>query len=115
EELKGVEGRYNEIVTRHYELQKRMGQSEGVLKGLSKHQHAEEVSLAAHEKELTQTASNVSKLKERLDGVAKEEATQVEAIERLQREEEAAKGEVAHLQTDRDARQERVALLSSEQ
>ncbi|MFT3842910.1 MAG: chromosome segregation protein SMC [Myxococcaceae bacterium] len=115
EELKSVEGRYNEIVTRHYELQKRMGQSEGVLKGLSKHQHAEEVSLAAHEKELTQTASNVAKLKERLDAIIKEESTQIEAIERLQREEEAAKGEVAHLQTDRDARQERVALLSSEQ
>ena len=61
-----VEERYNEILTRHYALQKQMGHTEGVLKGLAKNQHAEELNLATQEKDLHKAGEDLARLRERL-------------------------------------------------
>ncbi len=113
-EVASIEERYNEIVTRHYALQKQMGHSEGVLKGLSRHQHAEELSLAAHEKDLHAAAASLSKLTERTDALHREleQIDQVRAA--IAAETETARGELLHGQADRAARDERVRLLTSE-
>jgi len=113
-QVKQLEERYNEIVTRHYELQKQMGHREGVLKGLAKNQHAEEISLATHEKDLTQAGQGLVKLRERIGVVNNEAAQLTESMRILHSEEEASRGEVAHGQTDREARDERVRMLGGE-
>ncbi len=114
EEVLGIEGRYNEIVTQHYALQKQMGHTEGVLKGLSRHAHAEELSLAAYEKDLSAAASNLSKLDERVTAVRHELEAAAQALESLGREGDAARDELLHAEADRAAREERVRLLTSE-
>ena len=68
-EVTTLEARYNEIVTRHYALQKQMGHSEGVLKGLARNQHVEELSLATHEKDLHAAGQTLVRLRERLNGL----------------------------------------------
>ena len=113
-QVKQLEEGYNEIVTRHYELQKQMGHREGVLKALAKNEHAEEISLATHEKDLTQAGQGLVKLRERIRVVDSEAAQLTEAMQLLSSEEVSSRGEVAHGQTDRDARDERVRLMSSE-
>jgi chromosome segregation protein len=113
-DVKGVEERYNEVVTRHYSLQKQMGHAEGVLKGLAKNQHAEELALATWEKDLHQAASNLSRVKSRESQLDKEVRDVGETQAGLQRSLEAFKGELAHAQTDRLARDERVRLLAGE-
>ena len=65
-EVARVEERYNEILTRHYTLQKQMGQTEGVLKGLAKNQHAEELNLASQEKDLHKASEDLARVRERL-------------------------------------------------
>jgi chromosome segregation protein len=113
-QVKQLEERYNEIVTRHYELQKQMGHREGVLKGLAKNQHAEEISLATHEKDLVQAGQGLVKLRERIGVVTHEAAQLTESLRILESDEESSRGELAHGQTDRDARDERVRLLGGE-
>ncbi|MBX7096902.1 MAG: chromosome segregation protein SMC [Myxococcaceae bacterium] len=113
-EVAQVEARYNEIVTRHYELQKRMGHVEGVLKGLAKNQHAEELNLTTHEKDLAQAGQSLSKLRERLDVLGRDERELADAHEGLEREEHQLKDELIHAQLDRQAREERMSLLGGE-
>lgn len=106
-----LEERYNELITRHYELQKQMGQSEGVLKGLEKNSHAEEVQLAGHEKDLHSAGSGLVKLRDRIAGV-QVELDQLETTKgTLDYELESSRGEVMHGQTDRELRDDRVKLL----
>ena len=113
-EVKRLEERYQELITRHYELQKQVGQLEGVLKGLEKNQHQEELTLQSHEKDLSQAASSLVKLRERIAGLDAE-LSQLEASKNAMTHElESSRGEVAHGQTDRQSREERVQLLQSE-
>ncbi len=113
-ELTTLEERYNELITRHYKLQKHMGQTEGVLKGLEKNRHQEELSLASHEKDLHQAGSGLVKLRERIAGVDAERAQLAASADAMAHDLESSRGEVMHGQTDREARDERVRLLESE-
>jgi len=114
-EVARVEERYNEILTRHYTLQKQMGQSEGVLKGLAKNQHAEELNLASQEKDLHKAGEDLARVRERVRALEQEDAQLGQSHMALANEEEASRGEVAHGQTDREAREERVRQLALEQ
>ena len=109
-----LEERYNEVVTRHYALQKHMGHSEGVLKGLSKNEHAEALTLATGEKDLHQAGSTLSRVRERRASLETERAELVATGQDLERQEEALKGEVAHAQADASSREERLRLLLAE-
>ncbi len=113
-ELTRLEERYNELITRHYELQKHMGQTEGVLKGLEKNKHQEELSLASHEKDLHSAGSGLVKLRERIAGVEAERAQLIASEQAMAHELESSRGEVMHGQTDREARDERVRMLEGE-
>jgi len=109
-----LEERYNELITRHYELQKQMGQSEGVLKGIEKNSHVEEVQLAGHEKDLHSAGSGLVKLRDRIAGV-QAELEQLESLKGgLEFELESSRGEVMHGQTDREMRDDRVRLMTGE-
>ncbi len=110
-----LEERYNELITRHYELQKQLGQSEGVLKSLEKNTHAEELQLAGHEKDLHSAGSGLVKLRDRIAGVQAEVDQLDSTRATLDFELESSRGEVLHGQADRGARDERVKLLSEEQ
>lgn len=109
-----VEERYNEILTRHYTLQKQMGQTENVLKGLAKNQHAEELNLANQEKDLHKASEDLARVRERLRAVEGEETQLAHSHGALVHEEENSRGEVAHGQADREGREERVRQLSGE-
>jgi chromosome segregation protein len=114
DEVRRLEERYQELITRHYELQKQVGQLEGVLKGLEKNRHQEELQLQGHEKDLSQAASSLVKLRERIAGLDAE-LSQLEASKNaLSVDLESSRGEVMHGQTDKQAREERVALLQAE-
>ncbi len=113
-EVARLEERYNELITRHYALQKQMGQSEGVLKGLEKNSHVEEVQLAGHEKDLHSAGSGLVKLRDRIAGV-QAEVEQLQSLESsLEFELESSRGEVMHGQTDRELRDDRVRLMNGE-
>jgi chromosome segregation protein len=91
-----------------------MGQSEGVLKGIEKNTHAEEVQLAGHEKDLHSAGSGLVKLRDRIAGV-QAEIDQLEASKSgLEYELESSRGEVMHGQTDRELREDRVKLMTAE-
>ncbi|WNG28496.1 chromosome segregation protein SMC [Cystobacter fuscus] len=113
-EVARVEERYNEILTRHYTLQKQMGDTEDVLKGLSRNQHAEELSLASQEKDLHKASEDLARVRDRIRAVDAEETQLAHMYEGLAHEEENSRGEVAHGQTDREAREERVKQLLGE-
>ncbi len=113
-EVARVEERYNEILTRHYTLQKQMGQAEAVLKGLGKEQHAEEVNLASQEKDLHKASEDLARVRERLRALEGEEGQLAQSHTALANEEEASRGEVAHGQADREAREERVRQYAGE-
>jgi chromosome segregation protein len=113
-EVARVEERYNEILTRHYTLQKQMGQTESVLKGLAKNQHAEELNLASQEKDLHKASEDLARVRERLAAVEAEEVQLAHSHGALVHEEENSRGEVAHGQADREGREERVRQLTSE-
>lgn len=113
-EVQRVEERYNEIITRHYELQKQIEQSDVVLRGLEKNRHAEELSLTGHEKDLHQAASSLSKLRDRAAGLKAELGSLEDGARTTEFELESARGEAAHGQADRDLREERVRLMASE-
>ncbi len=109
-----LEERYNELITRHYALQKQMGQSEGVLKGLEKNSHVEEVQLAGHEKDLHSAGSGLVKLRARIEGVQSEIEQLESQKSSLEFELESSRGEVMHGQTDRELRDDRVRLMTGE-
>ncbi|HEX8699079.1 MAG TPA: chromosome segregation protein SMC [Myxococcaceae bacterium] len=113
-EVARVEERYNEILTRHYTLQKQMGHTEGVLKGLAKNQHAEELNLASQEKDLHKASEDLARVRERLNTLEGEESHLAHSHGALVHEEENSRGEVAHGQADREGREERVRQLSAE-
>ncbi|HZN93646.1 MAG TPA: chromosome segregation protein SMC, partial [Myxococcales bacterium] len=113
-EVRSLEEQYTELLTRHYSLQKQMGHTEGVLKGLAKHQHAEELSLAGQEKDLSQAGAELSRLRERLAVLVKEDAHQAATLDSLVQEETGLRGQLLHGQADRDRREERARLLASE-
>jgi chromosome segregation protein len=114
EEVGRVEERYNEVLTRHYGLQKQIGHAEGVLKGLSKNQHAEELNLATQEKDLHRAGEELARVRERVETLKVEEGQLSQALSNLGAEEESSRGEVAHGHTDRAAREERVRQLAAE-
>lgn len=113
-DVKRLEERYNELITRHYELQKQQGHSEGVIKGLEKNTHAGEVELAGHEKDLHSAGSGLVKLRERISHTQNESDQLISVLSSLEFELESSRGEVMHGQTDRGLRDERVALLAGE-
>ncbi|WP_225413901.1 chromosome segregation protein SMC [Stigmatella hybrida] len=113
-EVAQVEERYNEILTRHYSLQKQMGQTEGVLSGLAKNQHAEELNLASQQKDLHKASEDLARVRERLSTLDSEDAQLSHSHGALLNEEENSRGEVAHGQADREGREERVRQLSGE-
>ncbi|MBI3181239.1 MAG: chromosome segregation protein SMC [Myxococcales bacterium] len=113
-EVARVEEQYSEQVTRHYSLQKEMGRSEGVLKGLAKHQHEKELDLASLQKDLHKAAEDLSRLREWAAVLDREDRQLSEELSGLAAEEEAARGELTFGQTDRDRREEGVRLLLSE-
>jgi chromosome segregation protein len=113
-EVRQVEERYNELITRHYELQKQVGHSEGVLKGLEKNRHQEEISLATHEKDLHSSGSTLAKLRDRISGVQSETLHLMSALETVLFDLESSRGEAAHGQTEREQKDDRVNVLSSE-
>jgi chromosome segregation protein len=114
EEVARTETRYNEILTRHYALQKQMGQTEGVLKGLAKNQHVEELNLATQEKDLHKAGEDLARLRERIHALDDEEGQLSRSLDALGIEEEGSRGEVAHAQADKESREERVRQLGSE-
>ncbi len=114
EELVQIESRYNELITRHYALQKQMGQHEGVLKGLEKHRHQEELSLASHEKDLHQAGSTLSRLRERITHLTAELEALESTVRLLSTDLQSAQGALIQTQTERDSREAQVRLLSSE-
>ncbi|HSP81668.1 MAG TPA: chromosome segregation protein SMC, partial [Myxococcaceae bacterium] len=113
-EVARVEERYNEILTRHYTLQKQMGDTEDVLKGLAKNQHAEELSLASQEKDLHKAGEDLARVRDRLRALDGEDEQLGQMYDGLAHEEENSRGEVAHGQADREAREERVKQLVGE-
>src|SRR6185295_15134788 len=88
--------------------------TEGVLKGLAKHQHAEELSLAGQEKDLHQAGAELSRLRERLQVLDKEDAHHRATLDSLQQEEDGLRDQLLHGQADRDRRNERARLWASE-
>ncbi|WP_309893337.1 chromosome segregation protein SMC [Archangium sp.] len=113
-EVTRVEERYNEILTRHYTLQKQMGDTEDVLRGLAKNQHAEELSLANQEKDLHKASEDLARVRDRLRALDADESQLAHMYEGLAHEEENSRGEVAHGQADRESREERVKQLVGE-
>jgi len=114
EELKGMEERYNEVLTRHYALQKQMQQAEGVLKGLEKNRHSEELRVATDEKDLHRAGEELSRARERLLHLEAELGEQDTQLAALASEEETSRGEVAHGQADREQREERLRQMTAE-
>ncbi|MHB8872849.1 MAG: chromosome segregation protein SMC, partial [Myxococcaceae bacterium] len=91
-EVARLEARYNETVTGHYSLQKQIGTTEGLVKGLAKNQHAEELNLASQEKDLHKAAEDLAKLRERLTVLDGEDRGLCDALTALSTEEESARG-----------------------
>lgn len=113
-EVARVEERYNEILTRHYALQKQMGQAEGVLKGLEKNRHQEELRLATEEKDFHRAGEELARVRDRIVAVTREHADLSRTLEGISNEEESSRGEVAHGQSEREQREERVRTASAE-
>ncbi|HET9451228.1 MAG TPA: chromosome segregation protein SMC, partial [Aggregicoccus sp.] len=89
-------------------------QSEGLLKGLAKNQHAEELNLASQEKDLHKAGEDLARLRERLAQLDSEEGQLAHAHQALVHEEESSRGEVAHGQADREGREEKVRQMGAE-
>ncbi len=114
DEVSRVEGQYNETLTQHYSLQKQMGHTEGVLKGLAKNQHAEELNIATQEKDLHKAGEDLARLRDRLAALDQEESGLQAQLAGVESDEEASRGEVMHGQTDRELREERVRQMGAE-
>jgi chromosome segregation protein len=113
-DIAAAETEYNEFLTRHYALQKRMLQSESVLKGLAQTQHAEEIGLATEEKDLQKTAGDLSRIRQQLAAAEQRMAAVEEALGGLLASEEDARGQLAQLQLERAGREETLQQLGRE-
>jgi len=111
EGVSATEARYNELLTRHYALQKQILHTEDVLKGLQKHHHEEELVRSALEKDLHQASEQLARFRERINQLALEADGLEEALLRVDRDEEAARGEAAHAQAERAAHEDRAREL----
>jgi len=111
EELRTLESRYNEILTRHYELQKRTGHTEMVLKGLAKHQQTEEMAVATQEKDLHRTNADLARIRERLASIDEESSVVARTLEALDQEEQSSRGEIVHGQSSRESREAGVGRM----
>jgi chromosome segregation protein len=107
ETVAATEARYNELLTRHYALQKQILNTEELLKGLQKHHHEEELVRSALEKDLHQASEQLSRFRERITQLVRDSDALEEALARVDRDEESARGESAHAQAERAAREER--------
>jgi chromosome segregation protein len=114
QEIAKSEEAYNEILTRHYALQKRIHQAEGVLRGLAKTQHAEEINLATQEKDLHKLTEDLSRVREQLQTAERERRELKEAAQAAAGEEEASRGELAQLQLERQQREEDLRRIGEE-
>jgi chromosome segregation protein len=114
EEVAQAEAAYNEVLTRHYGLQKQIQQAEGVLKGLAKNQQAEEINLATQEKDLHRTGEDLSRIRQRLAELDQEHLQLSQAHSAAESEAEESRGEVAHGQTDRERREEKLRQMGAE-
>ncbi|MGO9832364.1 MAG: chromosome segregation protein SMC, partial [Myxococcaceae bacterium] len=112
EALVGLEGRFQEAVTRGYGLQKQVLHTEEVLKGLQRHHHEEELNRGALEKDLSRAAELLASLRERLSAAGLEAEGLHHSLLQVQREEETSREEVAHGQAERAALEERVKQLA---
>jgi len=111
ETVAATEARYNELLTRHYALQKQILHTEELLKGLQKHHHEEELVRSALEKDLHQASEQLARFRERIGQLVRDSEGLEEALARVDRDEEAARGESAHAQAERAAREERAREL----
>jgi chromosome segregation protein len=109
-----AEAVYNEVITRHYGLQKELGHTEGVLKGLAKNQHTEELNLTSQEKDLHKAHEDLARIQERVAALDGERQELAAALATVETEEGASRGAVAHGQTDREAREERLRQMGAE-
>ncbi len=114
EEVERVEARFNDTLTQHYALQKQMGHTEGVLKGLAKNQHAEELNIATQEKDLHKAGEDLARLRDRLGALDSEESGLQQQLAGVESDEEASRGEVAHGQADREVREDRVRQMGAD-
>ena len=114
EEVLRLTERYQEVLTRHHQLQKQMVQTEDILKSLARNHHTEEMNLASQEKDLHRAAEDLTRLRERLGGIEAEDQHLAQALVTLELEEEANRGEVAHARADRAGREDRVRNLAEE-
>jgi len=114
EEIATAEREYNDFLTRHYALQKRIQQSEGVLKGLAKTQHAEELGLAAEERDLHQAVEDLSRIRRQIAAADQRLTGMDEALRALAADEEDAGGRLAQLQLDRAGKEEAIRQVSDE-
>jgi chromosome segregation protein len=107
ETVAATEARYNELLTRHYALQKQILHTEELLKGLQKHHHEEELIRSALEKDLHQASEQLARHRERIGQLVRDVESLDESLGRVDRDEEAARGESAHAQAERASREER--------
>ena len=113
-EIATAETEYNEFLTRHYALQKRMQLSETVLKGLAQTQHAEEIGLATEEKDLQKAAEDLSRVRQQL-AAAEQRLTGVDgALGELATNEEDVRSQLVQLQLDRAGREETLRQMTQE-
>src|SRR5215468_10693597 len=95
ETVAATEGRYNELLTRHYALQKQILHTEELLKGLQKHHHEEELVRSALEKDLHQASEQLARFRERITQLVRDAEALDDSLARVDRDEEAARGESA--------------------
>jgi len=111
ETVAATEARYNELLTRHYALQKQILHTEELLKGLQKHHHEEELVRSALEKDLHQASEQLARFRERIGQLVRDSEGLEDALTRVDRDEEAARGESAHAQAERATREDRARDL----
>ncbi|HUM13633.1 MAG TPA: chromosome segregation protein SMC [Myxococcaceae bacterium] len=111
ETVAATEARYNELLTRHYALQKQILHTEELLKGLQKHHHEEELVRSALEKDLHQASEQLARFRERIGQLVRDSERLEESLARVDRDEESARGESAHAQAERASREERARDL----
>jgi chromosome segregation protein len=114
DEIATAERKYNDFLTHHYALQKRIQQSEGLLKGLAKTQHAEEIGLATEEKDLHQAVEDLSRLRRQIAAADQRLAGMDESLRGLDADEEDVGGHLAQLQLDRAGKEETIRQVSGE-
>jgi len=110
-EVQTLEGRYREVLTRHYELQKQTGRTESALKGIAKHQHTEEMAVATQEKDLHRANADLARIRERLASLIEEDEALAVALQDLEHQEQSSRGEIVHGQSSRESREAGVGRM----